>query len=426
VVSSLKFGLTIDTYYNLTMADEAGVMRVDTERSFTGPLTGMKVVEIGGIGPGPFGAMLLADLGADVIRVDRASGATLVSPNSDWATELLHRGRRSVAVDLKDPQGREVVLTLAEHADALIEGFRPGVAERLGIGPADCHARNRRLVYGRMTGFGQDGPGAQRVGHDINYLAESGVLSLIGRAGQPPTPPLSLVGDFGGGGMLLVLGVLAALWEARDSGAGQVVDAAMCDGAALLATAFFGFGQTGAWGARGTNLVDSGAPFYDVYETADGRWIAVGALEPRFYAELLAVLGLDAQDLPPQYEKSQWPRMKDVFAGTIRTRTREEWVAAAEGRDACLSPVLETHEAPVDAQNRARATFVDRAGLTQPAPAPRFDRTPADVDLPPPLPGQHTRSALLSWGIAEELVTQWADHGTIVNTSVPSENGSSR
>lgn len=401
-------------------------MGVDTERSFTGPLAGLKVVEVGSIGPGPFAAMLLADLGADVIRIDRSSGATLVSPNADWATELLHRGRRSVAVDLKDERGCEVVLALAERADVLIEGFRPGVAERLGIGPDDCHAHNRRLVYGRMTGFGQQGPSAHRVGHDINYLAESGVLSLIGRSGQPPTPPLSLIGDFGGGGMLLVLGVLAALWEAQDSGKGQVVDAAMVDGSALLATAFFGFRQTGAWGARGTNLVDSGAPFYDVYETADARWIAVGALEPHFYAELLAVLGLAGKDLPEQYDKSQWPRMKELFAATIRARSRDQWVAAADGHDACLSAVLETDEAPADEHNRARQAFVEHAGLTQPAPAPRFDRTPAGIDRPPPLPGQHTEPALRSWGIPDDLVAEWSERETIVSTLTESENGSRR
>jgi alpha-methylacyl-CoA racemase len=377
----------------------------------------MKVVEIGAIGPAPFCAMVLADLGADVIRIDRP-GATLVGPNADFRAELLHRGRRSVAVDLKHPRGPEVVLALAEEADALIEGFRPGVAERLGIGPADCHARNPRLVYGRMTGFGQDGPLAGAVGHDLNYVAQSGVLSLIGRAGQPPTPPLSLVGDFGGGGMLLALGILAALLEARESGAGQVIDAAMSDGAALLGTAFYGFAQTGAWNReRGTNVVDSGAPFYDAYETADGRWIAVAAMEPRFYADLLDVLGLDPESLPDQYDRSSWPGMKDTFAAAVRARTRDEWVAAAAGRNACLSPVLDVSEAPQDPHNRARGSFIDVAGLTQPLPAPRFSRTPATVDAPPPAPGEHSRSAPVSWGISEETVAGWERAGAVAAAS---------
>ncbi|MFD4972912.1 CaiB/BaiF CoA transferase family protein [Streptomyces sp. NPDC058424] len=383
------------------------------ERSFTGPLAGMKVVEIGSIGPGPFCAMLLADLGADVIRVDRAQGAALVGPNADFRTELLHRGRRSVAVDLKHPDGPEAVLSLVERADALIEGFRPGVTERLGIGPADCHTRNPRLVYGRMTGFGQDGPMAQTVGHDINYVAHSGVLSLIGRAGQPPTPPLSLIGDFGGGGMLLALGILAALWESRSSGKGQVVDAAMCEGAALLGTAFFGFRQTGVWRGRGTNIVDSGAPYYDAYETADGKWVAVGSMEPHFYAELVDLLGLERDELPSQNDRSQWPRMKEIFAEAIRTRTRDEWVARAEGREVCLTPVLEPEEAAKDPHNLARGTFVEVDGLTQPAPAPRFSRTPATVDLPPPMPGQHTREALTAWGVPEETAAAWEAVGAV-------------
>jgi alpha-methylacyl-CoA racemase len=385
----------------------------------TGPLTGLRVVEIGGIGPGPFCAMLLADLGADVVRVDRATGAALVGPSDDFRTEVLNRGRRSVAVDLKHAEGREVVLSLVEQADALIEGFRPGVTERLGIGPADCHARNPRLVYGRMTGFGQEGPLAQAVGHDINYVAQSGVLSMIGRAGQPPTPPLSLVGDFGGGGMLLALGILAAVWEARSSGAGQVIDAAMTDGAALLGAPFFGFAATGVWNPeRGTNIVDSGAPFYDAYETADGRYVAVAGMEARFYAELLDVLGLDPDELPDQHDQPQWPQMKKVFADTIRSRTREEWVAAAAGREACLSPVLDVAEAPHDEHNRARRSFIDVGGITQPAPAPRFSRTPASVDCPPPLPGEHTRAALASWGIPDRVVDGWLHTGAIADGAV--------
>lgn len=388
------------------------------ERSFTGPLAGLKVVEIASWGPGPFCAMVLADLGADVIRLDRASGATLVGPNADFRTEVLHRGRQSVAVDLKSPEGRDVVLTLVGEADALIEGFRPGVAERLGIGPQDCQDRNSRLVYGRMTGFGQDGPMAQAVGHDINYVAQSGILSLIGRAGQPPTPPLSLIGDFGGGGMILAMGILAALWEARSSGRGQVVDAAMTDGAALLGAPFFGFVQSGVWNReRGTNIVDSGAPFYDVYETADSRWIAVAAMEPHFYAELVDVLGLDPSELPDQNDQTAWPRMKEVFATTIAGRTRDAWLAAAEGREACLSPMLDVDEALQDPHNRARESFIDVAGLPQPAPAPRFSRTPATVDAPPPVPGEHTRLALAAWDVDDERIEAWERSGTITQAT---------
>lgn len=388
------------------------------ERSFTGPLVGLKVVEIGSIGPGPFCAMLLADLGADVIRIDRASGSTLVGPSQDFTTEVLHRGRRSVAVDLKHPEGRDVVLALAERADVLVEGFRPGVTERLGIGPDACLARNPRLVYGRMTGFGQTGPRSQDVGHDINYVAQSGILSLIGRAGQPPTPPLSLVGDFGGGGMLLALGIMAALWETRASGRGQVVDAAMSDGAALLGAAFFGFAQTGAWNPRrGSNVVDSGAPYYDAYETSDRRWIAVAGMEPRFYAELLDVLGLDAATLPDQDDQAQWPVVKEIFGDAIRRRTRDEWVRAAAGRDACLSPVLDIDEAPVDAHNVSRRSFVEVGGITQPAPAPRFSRTPATVDSAPPTPGEHTRAALAAWGLQDAMVAAWEESGALACTA---------
>lgn len=383
------------------------------EAAHTGPLVGLKVVEIGSIGPGPFCAMLLADLGADVIRVDRSSGATLVGPNADFRTEVLHRGRRSVGVDLKNPRGAEVVLTLAEHADAILEGFRPGVVERLGIGPEQCFAVNPRLVYGRMTGYGQNGPLAQSVGHDINYVAQSGALSLIGRAGAPPTIPLSLVGDFGGGGMVLALGMLAAIWEAQRSGKGQVVDAAMVDGSALLAAAFHGFVSAGTWATeRGTNIVDSGAPFYDVYPTSDGRWLAVGAMEPAFYRDLLDVLEIEPAALPDQHDRTQWPAMKKVFADAIGRRTRDEWVERAAGR-ACVSPMLEVEEAWHDPHNLARETFVEVAGVVQPAPQPRFSRTVARVDGPPPAPGEHTRTALSSWGLTDELVGAWEDAGAI-------------
>ncbi|MBM7517948.1 CaiB/BaiF CoA transferase family protein [Nocardioides nitrophenolicus] len=397
-----------------------------TERALTGPLVGLRVVEIGSIGPGPFCAMLLADLGADVVRVDRTSGAALVGPNADFRTEVMHRGRRSVAVDLKHPRGREVVLDLVAGADILVEGFRPGVTERLGIGPEECAAVNPRLVYGRMTGYGQDGPLAQAVGHDINYVAQSGLLALVGRHGQPPTPPLSLAGDFGGGGLMLALGLLAAVWEAQRSGRGQVVDAAMVDGSALLAAAFHGFVSNGTWDTeRGTNIVDSGAPFYDAYETADGKWLAVGGMEAHFYADLLDILDLDPATLPDQNDRAQWPRMKQVFADAVRARTREEWVTRAAGRG-CVSPVLEVEEAWVDPHNVARGTFVEVAGVVQPSPQPRFSQTPARIDGPPPAPGEHTREALAAWGIATDRIDAWEAAGAIAQTTSDNPQKGSR
>jgi alpha-methylacyl-CoA racemase len=389
-----------------------------TKRSFTGPLAGLKVVEIGSIGPGPFCAMLLADLGADVIRVDRTSGAALVGPNADFRTEVMHRGRRSVAVDLKHPEGRDVVLELVKDADVLIEGFRPGVTERLGIGPVDCAAVNQRLVYGRMTGYGQDGPMAQAVGHDLNYVAQSGVLAMIGRADQPPTPPLSLVGDFGGGGMVLALGLVAAAWEAQRSGRGQVVDAAMVDGSALLGAAFHGFVSGGTWSTeRGTNIVDSGAPFYDVYETSDAKWLAVAGMEAHFYAELLEILEIDADTLPDQYDQSRWPEMKKVFADAVRARPRDEWVARADGRG-CVSAVLEVEESWRHPHNVARGTFTEIAGITQPSPQPKFSRTPAYVDGPPAAPGEHTFAALAAWGVADARIETWSTTGAIAQTDI--------
>jgi alpha-methylacyl-CoA racemase len=377
----------------------------------------MKVVEVASLGPGPFCAMVLADLGADVIRVDRAAGSALIGPSSDFRTEVLHRGRQSVAVDLKHPDGRDLVLDLAAGADALIEGFRPGVAERLGIGPEDCLVRNPRLIYGRMTGFGQEGPMSQVVGHDINYVAHSGLLSLIGRAGQAPTPPLSLVGDFGGGGLLLALGVLAAVWESRSSGRGQIIDAAMCDGAALLGAAFYGFWSTGAWNRqRGANIVDTGAPYYDAYETSDGKFVAVAGMEAKFYTELVDLLGLDPRELPDRDDTTNWPRMKTQFADAIRRRTRAEWVAATARRETTLTAVLDPDEAVADEHNRARVAFVEIDGVTQPAPAPRFSRTPASVDRPPPIPGEHTREVLSAWGIDDARVGRLELAGTIRQT----------
>jgi alpha-methylacyl-CoA racemase len=374
-----------------------------------GPLAGIRILELAGIGPGPFAAMLLADLGADVLRIDRADRARgapdPIPGRADAEHDLLNRGRKSVAIDLKHADGRAAVLRLVESADALIEGFRPGVVERLGIGPDECRRRNPRLVYGRMTGWGQEGPLAQAVGHDINYIAVGGALGAIGRAGQPPTPPLSLVGDFGGGGMLLALGVVSALLEARRSGQGQVVDAAMVDGTALLMTHFYGLSSVGIWrDERGTNRIDSGAHFYDVYETKDGEYVAVGAIEPRFYANLLAALQLDQVELPDQMDRDTWPAMKERFATVFRTRTRDEWCRAVDGLETCISPVLSLAEATRHEHNAARGTFVEAAGVVQPAPAPRFSRTPGAIRRPPPRPGQHTRDGLAEWGFAPDEI----------------------
>jgi alpha-methylacyl-CoA racemase len=371
----------------------------------TGPLAGVRVIELAGLGPAPFGAMVLADLGADVVRVDRAErcvGGSAQAPPAD----VLQRGRRSIGVDLKQPGGRDALLRMIEHADVLIEGFRPGVCERLGLGPDVCLSRNPRLVMGRMTGWGQDGPLALTAGHDIDYIAVSGVLGAIGRRGERPVPPLNLVGDFGGGGMLLALGVVCALFEAQRSGRGQVVDAAMVDGSALLMTMMHGFRAMGVWDdERGVNLLDTGAGFYEVYETADGRYLAVGALESEFYAQLLDGLGLaDDPDLPKQMDKAAWPDLTERFAAVIRTRTRDEWEAVFAGRDACVAPVLSMAEAPEHPHNVARGTFVERFGVVQAAPAPRFGRTPAELDRPPAFPGQHTDEVLGEWGFSGDEI----------------------
>jgi len=374
-----------------------------------GPLEGVGVVEVAGIGPGPFCAMLLADMGAEVLRVDRPASSPAAHPY------VLARGRRSVAVDLKHPGGAEVVLRLAASADVLLEGFRPGVAERLGIGPDACLARNPRLVYGRMTGWGQDGPLAGTAGHDINYLALAGALHPIGRAGEAPVPPLNLVGDFGGGGMLLAFGVVCALLEAGRSGRGQVVDAAVVDGAALLTTLFHELAAVGLWRwERGANLLDGGAPFYGVYETSDGGYVSVGALEPGFYRELLERLGLgEARDLPLQADRDRWPELRERFAAVIRTRTRDEWCRLAEGGDACLAPVLSPAEAPEHPHNRHRGTFVDTPEGPRPAPAPRFSRTPCAPPGPAPVPGQHTGEALADWGFTAGELAGLREAGTV-------------
>ncbi|MFJ6672699.1 CaiB/BaiF CoA transferase family protein [Actinosynnema sp. NPDC091369] len=365
-----------------------------------GPLEGLKVVELAGLAPAPFGCMVLADLGASVVRVDRVGGA----PGSTGSgVPLLGRGRRSIGVDIRRPEGAELVLRLVEGADVLVEGFRPGVTERLGIGPAQCLARNPRLVYGRMTGWGQDGPLADRAGHDINYIAVAGALEPIGRAGAPPTVPLNIVGDFGGGGLLLAMGVLAALYERERSGRGQVVDAAMVDGAALLTTFLHGMSSAGAWpGGRGENLLDGGAPFYDVYEAADGRFVSIGALEEKFYAELLVVLGLADADLPARHDPANWPELRARIAAAVATRTRDEWAALAAGTDACLAPVLAPGEAPGYGHNAERGTFVQVDGVAQPAPAPRFGRTPAATPAPPPAVGEHTADVLGELGLDED------------------------
>jgi alpha-methylacyl-CoA racemase len=364
-----------------------------------GPLQGIRIVEIAGIGPGPFCAMMLADMGAEVLRIDRAQNVTPARPRTP-SLDLLNRGRRSVGVDLKHEGGAELVLRLLERADALVEGFRPGVMERLGLGPDVCLARNPRLVYGRMTGWGQDGPLAHAAGHDINYIGLAGALDPIGRAGGPPVPPLNLVGDFGGGGMLLAFGIACALVERQRSGRGQVVDAAMVDGAAALMTIFHGMRQAGYWSdERGTNLLDSGAPFYDVYETKDGKWVSIGSIEPQFYRELLRLTGLEGEDLPRQGDRAGWDATKRRLAEVFRAKTRDEWCAIMEGSDVCFAPVLSMGEAPQHPHNRARATFVEVAGVPQPGPAPRFGRTPPRIERPPAWPGEHTDEALAAWGV---------------------------
>ena len=379
----------------------------------TGPLTGLKVVELAGLGPGPFAAMMLADMGADVIKVDRASAARGGNPDAPPA-DVLSRGRDSIGVDLKHPDGVETILTLVDSADVLLEGFRPGVCERLGVGPDVCLERNPQLVYGRMTGWGQHGPMAETAGHDINYVALSGTLSMIGRAGEPPVPPMNLVADFGGGGMLLAFGVLAALFERSSSGQGQVVDAAMVDGSALLASMMYGLKAMGIWGGgRGGNMLDTGAHFYEVYETSDGKYLSVGGIEPQFYAELIEGLGFEEADLPPQNDAARWPEAKAIFAQRIATKTRQEWEDIFEGTDACVAPVLEPEEAAAFPHNQERQTFVEVAGVTQPAPAPRFSRTAPSIPGPSSHLGQDTTSALSRWGFAADRIDALRESGAI-------------
>jgi alpha-methylacyl-CoA racemase len=378
-----------------------------------GPLTGVRIIELAGIGPGPFAAMLLADMGAEVVRVDRAQAVTGADP-ADPPMDPLLRGRRSIGVDLKSADGVETILRLVEGADALIEGFRPGVTERLGIGPDDCLARNPKLVYGRMTGWGQEGPYAPTAGHDINYIALAGALEGIGRAGQPPTPPLNLVGDFGGGAMFLAFGIVCGVLEARRTGEGQVVDAAMVDGAAALSAMFYGFKASGAWKPeRGTNLLDTGAHFYDVYECADGKYVSVGSIEPQFYAELLRITGLEGEDLPNQHDRSQWPALKERLAGIFKGKTRDEWCGLMEGTDVCFAPVLSLDEAHTHPHNVQRKTFTEVGGVLQPSPAPRFSRTEPVISRPPSHPGQHTDEVLGEWGFDAESIAKLREAGAV-------------
>jgi len=377
----------------------------------SGPLDGTVVTELAGIGPTPFAGMVLSDLGARVIRLDRPPGA--VPPIGSGRHDLMARGRESIAVDLKSSDGVEIALRCAAASDVLVEGLRPGVTERLGVGPANCLARNPSLVYGRMTGWGQDGPMAGMAGHDIDYIAVSGALHPIGPP-TTPVPPLNLVGDYGGGGMLLVVGVLAALLHARATGEGQVVDAAMVDGSALLTTSHHGLMAEGWWvPMRESNLLDGGAPFYSVYATADERHVAVGALEPQFFAALLEGLGLTREDVGEQADRSMWPAMRRVFAATFKQRTRDEWAELFEGTDACVAPVLSLAEAPGHPHIRARGTFVEIDGVTQPGPAPRFGATPASARKPPSEPGADTDSILADLGYSQQEIGKLRASGVV-------------
>jgi alpha-methylacyl-CoA racemase len=383
----------------------------------SGPLTGIKIIELAGIGPAPYTCMMLADAGAQVIRLERAAPGSVErgaeAPAGYW--DLLNRSRPSVGLDLKHPDAVELVLGLVEQADGLVEGFRPGVAERLGVGPDECLARNRALVYGRMTGWGQDGPMADAAGHDIDYIAIAGALWGLGRAGSPPVPPLNLIGDFGGGGMLMAFGMVAGLLSAARSGEGQVIDAAMVDGSASLMTIIYAFHQFGIWNEeRGSNMLDTGAPFYEVYETADGKYFAAGGIEAKFYGELLTGLGLaDDPTLPAQMDRAQWPAMKERFAAVFRTKTRDEWAEIFDGTDACATPVLTPWEAHLHPHNVARSTFVEVDGVVQPAPAPRFSRTPSAVRRPPSPPGADTVSGLAEWGVDKGTIAKLRESGAL-------------
>ena len=369
-----------------------------------GPLAGLKIVEFEAIGPGPFCGMMLADMGADVLLIDRPQDPGLGLGRNRW-NDVMLRGRRSVTLDLKSPAGVAAAKQLVAKADAIIEGFRPGVMERLGLGPDALHALNPKLVYGRMTGWGQDGPLAARAGHDINYIALTGVLHAIGRKGEAPVPPLNLVGDFGGGGMLLAFGIACGLIEAQRSGKGQVVDAAMVDGASTLAAMFAGMQAAGRWSeTRGDNLLDSGAPWYDTYETKDDKYVAIGSIEPKFYAELLERMGLAGETLPKQLDRAGWPVLRARFAATFKTKTRDQWDAVFKDSDACFAPVLTFTEARAHPHMAARSTFTDVGKVNQPAPAPRFSRTPGAIRSAPPERGEHGNAALSSWGFSPDQI----------------------
>ena len=378
-----------------------------------GALDGVRVIELAGIGPGPFCGMMLADMGADVVRIDRA-GAVRGGDPANPPANVNARGRRSIGVDLKSGEGRDLVLRMVADADVVFEGFRPGVAERLGIGPEDCMARNPAIVYGRMTGWGQDGPYAQTAGHDINYIALAGALAHMGRDDTGPVPPLNLVGDFGGGGMYLAFGIVCALLSARSTGEGQVVDAAMVDGAASLMSFFYGMLHTGfASERRGENMLDTGAHFYDVYECADGEYISIGSIEPQFYAELIEKLGLDPDDFADQHDRSRWPELKAKVAAVVATRTRDEWDAVLEGSDVCYAPVLAVSEAIEHPHHVARGTFVESGGLRQPGPAPRLSGTPGSIRRPPPHEGQHTDELLDELGLGVNEVAALRASGAV-------------
>ncbi|WP_241248889.1 CaiB/BaiF CoA-transferase family protein [Rhodococcus sp. X156] len=369
-----------------------------------GPLQGLKVLEIASLAPGPFAVTMLADMGAEVLRVDRATAVGGTAP-ADPPLDPLGRGRRSVAVDLKDPAGVEVVLQLAAQADVLVEGFRPGVCERLGFGPEQCAERNPGLIFARLTGYGQDGPLSQAAGHDLTYLAYSGALHPIGPMDGPPVPPVNYVADFGGGAMMLVAGVLAALYERQSSGRGQVVDTAMSEGAAMLTSMLHGWQASGFWPTeRGGAMLDGSAPFYRCYTCADGQFMAVGAIEPQFYDQLLTGLGLGAGDVADRNDPSSWPALTETFTTIFASRTREEWTKVFDGTDACVAPVLSPAEAVTHPHAVARGSFVQVAGMTQPGPAPRLTRTPSSVRSPAPHPGQHTRAALIDWGVGTDEV----------------------
>ncbi|MFZ6772988.1 CaiB/BaiF CoA transferase family protein [Undibacterium sp. SXout7W] len=382
----------------------------------SGPLKGIRVIEMVGLGPCPFAAMMLSDMGAEVIRIDRKAkpGADNPFPMLGTEFDVMARGRRSLALDLKQPEARAVLLDLVAQADALIEGFRPGVMERLGLGPETCLERNPALVYGRITGWGQTGPLAQAAGHDLNYVALSGMLHPMGRPDSPPTPPLNLVGDFGGGAMMVAFGVVCALLEARQSGRGQVVDAAMVDGSALLGAMIYGFKAFGAWSdQRGANMLDGGAHFYDTYTCADGKFVSVGAIEPQFYALLLQLADIHDPEFQSQMEVSCWPSMKKKLAAVFLKKSRQEWCDLMEGTDVCFAPVLDMNEAPLHSHNIARSNFFELGGVMQPAPAPRFSRTTAEVTEPAASPGQHSDAILRDWGIDADRIIQLRQNNVI-------------